>query len=111
MVKRATLGELEQLLLLSILHLDGNAYAKRIREHLDESVGRLVSLGTIYVCLTRLENKGWARSWLADPTPVRGGRAKRFYEVTAPGHEALQRSKDALSSLWQDIEIGAGGKP
>ena len=110
MTKQATLGELEQLLLLSILHLDDEAYAKRIREHLRESVGRDVSLGTIYVCLTRLEKKSWARSWLADPTPVRGGRAKRFYEVTAAGREALQRSKDALSSLWQGIEIGAGGK-
>ena len=110
MSKQPTLGELEQLLLLSILHLGDDAYAKSIRLHLHESVGRSVSLGSIYVSLTRLENKGWARSWLADPTPVRGGRAKRYYEVTAAGREALQRSKDALSSLWQGIELGAGGE-
>ena len=108
MTKQTSLGELEQLLLLAILHLDHDAYAKSIRQHLRDSVGRSVSLGTIYVSLTRLEKKAWVDSWLADPTPVRGGRSKRFYSVSMAGREALQRTKDALTTLWQGVELGAG---
>src|SRR3954467_11292118 len=75
------LGEFEQVVLLAVLRLGDDAYAVSIRDEIAECTGRDVARGSIYITLDRLETKGYLRSRLADPTPERGGRAKRYYAL------------------------------
>jgi len=98
------LGEYEQMVLLTVLHLGDGAYGIQIMEELRRRVGRRTSRGSLYITLDRLEKKGLLESRLADPTPTRGGRRKRFVHVTPQGVEALRRSRWALLELWQDLE-------
>ena len=98
------LGEFEQMVLMAVLRLGDEAYAVTIREEIERRTGRVVSRGAIYITLDRLEKKGYLESWLADPTPERGGRAKRFHRVSASGATALRRSRAALDKMWQGLE-------
>jgi len=98
------LGEFEQLVLLAVMRLAGNAYAVPIREEIESRTSRNVARGALYVTLDRLEEKGYLRSWLADATAERGGRAKRFYEVKPAGAKALESSWAALRSMWEGLE-------
>ena len=98
------LGEFEQVVLLAILRLGDNAYAVSVREEILQRTGRDVSRGSVYITLDRLETKGFLRSRLADPTPERGGRAKRFYELRPRAVDALKESRRALVALWRGLE-------
>jgi len=98
------LGEFEQIVLMAVLRLGTEAYAVTVREEIEERTGRTVSRGAIYITLDRLEKKGYLESWLADPTPERGGRAKRYHKVSAAGAAALKRSRAALEKMWQGLE-------
>jgi DNA-binding PadR family transcriptional regulator len=98
------LGEFEQVVLLSILRLAEEAYAVTIRDELVACTGRNVSRGSIYITLDRLETKGYLKSWFGDPTPERGGRAKRYYALRPRAIEALRENRRALVSLWRGIE-------
>lgn len=99
-----TLGEFEQVVLLAILRLGDDAYAVSIRDEIIRRTGRDVSRGSVYITLDRLETKGYLRSWLADPTPERGGRAKRYYALRPRALEALRESRRALVALWRGLE-------
>jgi DNA-binding PadR family transcriptional regulator len=83
-----TLGEFEQIVLLAILRLDENAYGVTIREEIMARTDREPSPGALYTTLDRLEEKGLVRSRFGDPTPQRGGRAKRFFSISAKGSKA-----------------------
>ena len=96
------LGELEQMLLWTVLRLDDSAYGTVILNELAERTGREVSPGALYATLDRLEAKGMIQSRLADPTPGRGGRPKRYVRVTANGSAQLERTRAAWESLWED---------
>lgn len=98
------LGEFEQMVLLAVLGLEDNAYGVRIMEALEERVSREVSRGSLYITLDRLEAKGLLRSTLSDPTAARGGRRKRFVEVTPEGVRALAESRRALQELWRGLD-------
>ena len=100
----SALGEFEQVVLLAILRLGDEAYAVTIRDEILRCTGRDVSRGSIYITLDRLETKGFLRSWLADPTPERGGRAKRYYALRPRAVEALRDSRRALVALWKGLE-------
>jgi len=91
--------------LLSILRLGDEAYAVSIRDELARCTGREVSRGSIYITLDRLETKGYLKSRLADPTPERGGRAKRYYTLRPVAVEALKESRRALVALWRGLEV------
>jgi PadR family transcriptional regulator len=101
------LGELEQLIMLAVMQLGDDAYGAGIQRELAERARRRVSLGTVYVTLTRLENKGLVKSWLGDPTPTRGGKARRHYAIERMGVKALRNSREALARMWDGI--GPGG--
>ena len=103
MSELSSLGELEHLILLAVLRLDGTGYAVNIREELDVQAGRSISLGAIYVTLERLERKGLIRSWLADPTPERGGKAKRYYAIEPRAVKMLSDTRVALMNLWRGL--------
>ena len=98
------IGEFEQVVLLAILRLGDEAYAVSIRDEIGRCTGRDVSRGSIYITLDRLETKGYLRSWLADPTPERGGKAKRYYTLRPRAIEALRDSRRALVALWKGLE-------
>jgi PadR family transcriptional regulator PadR len=98
------LGEFEQVVLLAVLRLGDAAYAVSIRDEILECTGREVARGSVYITLDRLETKGFLRSRLADPTPERGGRAKRYYELRPRAIDALKESRRALVSLWRGLE-------
>ncbi len=102
------LGELEQLILLVVLRLGDRAYGNPIREQLREIAGRRVARGALYTALERLERKGCLRSTLGDPLPERGGRARRYFTVTAAGCRALRQSRRVLLGLWDGLETKLG---
>ena len=102
------LGEFEQIVLLSILHLDDTAYGVSIRAEITGRTGRDVAPGAMYTTLQRLEEKGVVTSRLGDPTPERGGRAKRYYKVSAAGLRAVKRAQNAYQSLLKGLEVLGG---
>ena len=104
MAERSYLKEFEQLVLLAVLRLGDDAYGGNIREDLEETAHRAVSVATIYVALSRLEQRGFVRSWMSDPTPVRGGKSKKYYAVQAEGRQALRESKATLERMWQGVD-------
>lgn len=98
------ISDSEQQLLLVVWRLDDNAYGLAIRDELAKRAGRRLALGAIYTTLVRLEKKGFVRSTLSDPTPVRGGKAKRFYAIRPQGIEALTQAKAVMGRLWEGLE-------
>ena len=99
------LGEFEQLVLLAILRLQDSAYGVAIRREIQTHTGRNTTPGALYTTLDRLEQKGLVASRLGDPTPERGGRAKRFYVVSRAGREAVERAQRCYRSLMEGLEI------
>ncbi len=104
MPKGSHLGDLEELALLAVLRLGGDAYGGRIRQELKTLADRAVSVSTIYVTLMRLEEKGYARSWKGEASASRGGKAKRHYDVSPVGLEALRAVRDTRARMWQGVE-------
>ena len=105
MSRNEFLGEFEQIVLLTVVRLSGGAYGMAIRQEIELRVGRSIAIGSVYAALDRMERKGYLTSDVGDPTPVRGGRAKRFYALQAPGAEALRSSREVLSGLWDGLTI------
>lgn len=100
----------EELLLLAVWRLQGNAYGATLRNHIAEVTGEDWSFGSIYPSLERLARKGYVRSYLGDPTPERGGRSKRYYELTAEGVTALNRLRNIQQSMWTALpNLGLDG--
>lgn len=98
------IGQFEQLVLTAILTLREDAYGVTIQAKVAELAHpREISLGAVYVTLDRLEDKGYVASWLSDPTPERGGRAKRCYRLEAVGERALQESAVTAKRIWDVI--------
>jgi PadR family transcriptional regulator, regulatory protein PadR len=91
----------ENLLLLVVLRLDDRAYGVAIRQELLEQAKKDVA---IYTGLDRLEHKGFVRSRNGEPTPERGGRAKKFYRLTAQGKRALDETNSAIHRLSIGLE-------
>ena len=100
---RGYLGELELMLLLAVIHLDKEAYGVPIARELEQHRGRIVSAGSVYAALDRLETKGFITSSLGDPTPERGGKAKRYFRITKEGLRHLHETHRVLTRLWQTI--------
>lgn len=104
MGRRSVLGEFEQTVMLSVLQLGDEAYAPSIARHLEKQIDRGVTRGALYSCLNQLERKGFLRWRLEEPTPQRGGHARRFYQVTARGLRAVRAWRDNQLILWQGLE-------
>ena len=105
MNRKQTLGEMEHLVLLVVIRLGDEAYGMRISEELAERTGRDVAIGSVYAALDRLEKRGYVSSNIGDPTPQRGGRAKRYFAAQRTGVEALADSQALLTGLWDGIEL------
>ena len=103
------LGEFEQLVLLAILHLRGEAYAIPIAEEIGRRTGREVARAAVYVTLRRLEDKGFVSSWMSDPTPERGGKGRRCVKLEAEGARALSEARRAAERMWQGLDPASLG--
>jgi len=104
MAKPDSLGQFEQLVLTAILTLREDAYGVTIHSKVQElALPKPISLGAVYVTLDRLEDKGLVASWMSDPTPARGGRARRYYRIEALGERTLQESAVTAKRIWDVI--------
>src|SRR5262245_47015805 len=106
---REFLGGFELLVLLALIRLGDEAYGVPISETIEESSGREVALGSVYITLERLENKGLVSSELGQPTAVRGGRAKTYFRITARGLREVRRAQRTLITLWRNVPQLQGG--
>jgi PadR family transcriptional regulator, regulatory protein PadR len=94
------IGEFEELVLLTIASLGDDAYGVAIKEDIESRTDRSISIGALHSTITRLEEKGFIKSWLGDPTQERGGRRKRFFELTTDGKVAVRKMKELRDELW-----------
>ena len=94
-------GEFEELVLLTIASLGIEAYGVSIKQDIEVRADRSISIGALHSTITRLEEKGFIKSWLGEPTEERGGRRKRFFELTQSGKEALHDIKNLRDDLWK----------
>jgi PadR family transcriptional regulator PadR len=97
------LGGFELMVLLVVIRLGDNAYGVPISEELDKETGRQVGIGSVYAALERLERKGFIKSELGEPTAERGGRAKRYFQVTAIGLKEVRETRSTLMKLWRGL--------
>jgi len=108
--KGPALGDFEQLVLLGVLRLGGDAYGAAIRQEIHARSGRDISISAVYTTLDRLESKGLLRSWVGDPTAQRGGRRRKFYAMRAAGEAALQQAYRAIVAMGHGFEARLGTK-
>jgi len=105
MLKPVLLGEFEQVILLAILRLGENAYGVSIKSEIAVCTGRKPSPGALYTGLNRLEEKQLVSSSTGDPSPVRGGRAKRYYTVTPKGTKAVIAAQRSFQRLLEGLTL------
>ncbi|GAB2764647.1 hypothetical protein GCM10027275_02260 [Rhabdobacter roseus] len=102
-MRRTYLGEFEELVLLMVAILNGEAYGVTVTQEIEQQTGRSVTFGTVHNTLIRLEEKGFVRSELGGATAERGGRRKRLFSITAYGSRTLQEIQQQRSQLWQMV--------
>lgn len=96
------IGEFEELVMLTIASLDQDAYGVSIKQEIEKRADRSISIGALHSTLTRLEEKRFIDSKLGEPTQERGGRRKRYFELTQKGKASLHQIKELRDSLWKD---------
>jgi len=105
LTKGTHLGEFEQLVMLAVLRLGGEAYGMTVLRELEDTARRPVAIGSVYGTLERLEEKGMVSSWRGDSDPVRGGRARRYFRVEREGEVALAEARDRMERMWEGVEV------
>jgi PadR family transcriptional regulator PadR len=106
---RSFLGELDLMVLLALIRLGDEAYGVPIAREIEASVRRSISLGSVYATLDRFEERGLVKSRIGEPTAERGGRAKRYFAITAQGMREVRETQRTLVSLWKAIPELKGG--
>jgi PadR family transcriptional regulator len=91
------------MVLLALMRLETNAYGVPIAREIEDASGRDVALASVYFTLERLEEKGLVSSELGEPTAERGGRAKRYFRVTAKGLRGVRDTRRTLTKLWHGL--------
>jgi PadR family transcriptional regulator PadR len=97
----------EEMVLWAVWRLKDEAYGITIRDHLVQKTGRAYPYGTLYSALAKLEKVGYAKKTVADPSPVRGGRSKNYYRITAHGIAALKAAAELKTTIWDRDSIVA----
>jgi PadR family transcriptional regulator, regulatory protein PadR len=108
-VKGERLGEFEELAVLAVMALGDRAYGVAVQELIERQTAREVSLGSVYAALDRMERKGLVRSAMSDPTPERGGKRRRLFQVTPAGLRVVREVKRAREALWNAVPRTARG--
>lgn len=109
MARREFLGGFELLVLLALIRLGDEAYGVPIAEAIEESSGKTVAIGSVYITLERLARKGFVTSTLGEPTAERGGRAKTYFRITSRGLREVRSARRTLVTLWQGVAQLQGG--
>ena len=110
MARGAYLGEFELMVLLALIRLGDDAYGVPICHEIEKRSGREAALGSVYAALERLEGKGFVTSRVGDSTAVRGGRAKRYFRITAQGLREVRQTQRTLVNLWRGLPELEGGR-
>jgi PadR family transcriptional regulator PadR len=105
-----TLSDFELLILIALIRLEPDAYGVPIAHEIQERSKRSVALGSVYAVLERLEKHGLVRSELGEATAARGGRAKRFFHITAKGLRQTRATRESLIRMWDGIPQLEGDK-
>lgn len=100
-MSQTTLGEFEEIVVMIVAILNGEAYSVGIINEIQERLDREVSLGAIQTVLKRLEKKGLLKSEFGEASNERGGKRKRLYEITAEGKEIIDQTRTQRNSLWE----------
>jgi PadR family transcriptional regulator PadR len=109
MARRDYLGSFELIVLMALIRLGDDAYGVPIAREIESHLDREVALGSVYATLARLEERRLVTSSLGDPTPERGGRAKRYFRITAKGIREARDTQSVLVRLWRDVPELKGG--
>lgn len=107
-MSRESLGHFELLVLLALMRQGEEAYGVPIAREIEQSTGKPVIFASVYNTLERLEEKGLIKSAVGKPTPERGGRAKRYFSITAAGLREVKAAKKALTILWRGVPVHEG---
>ena len=102
-MKGTNLGELEELILLTVAALYNMAYGVAIQQYINKHCDRSITISTTHAALKRLQQKGFLVSRYGEATPERGGRRKLLFTVTSSGHEAITKSRSIRNRLWNAI--------
>ncbi len=108
-MSREVLGNFELMVLLALIRLGDEAYGVPISKLIEESMSREVLVSSVYAALDRLEGKGFVSSRVGEPTPERGGRAKRYFRITESGLRQVRETRGTLVKLWRGIPAFEGG--
>ena len=104
------LGEFEQMVMLAVARLGEDAYGMAILDEIHARTGADAAVASVYAALDRLERRGYVTSSIGEPTPERGGRAKRYFALQPAGAFALTRSRTAIDALWDGVELPTEGR-
>jgi PadR family transcriptional regulator PadR len=102
-MRKTYIGELEEVVLLVTVVLDGQAYGVAITQEIERQLNRKISVSAVHSTLHRLANKGFVTSHMGGATEDRGGRRKRFFKITSAGSQILQEIQSVRSHLWNQI--------
>lgn len=111
-MKRTSIGEFEEIVLLITALLEEDAYGVTITQEIEKQTGRTVGFNTVHTTLQRLEEKGLISSKMGGATAERGGRRKRYFRITALGSRTLRELKELREKLWKVLPtkvIGLSG--
>ena len=100
---RTSLGDIEQLVLLSILRLGNKTYGVPIVSEIEARTGRAVPRAAVYIALRRLRQKGLLSSWMSEADPVPGGKPKRYHRVEPAGVDKLAEQRSSLLNMWDGL--------
>lgn len=109
MATRHSLSDLELLVLLALIRLAPEAYGVPIAREIEERTKRTVALSSVYAVLERMQKRGLVKSELGEATEERGGRAKRYFQLTALGLREVRSTRQALTGMWQGVPALEGG--
>lgn len=101
---RDSLGDVEQFVLVALLHLEGESYGVPIMKEIQRRTGRDIARAAVYIALKRLEVKALVTSRVGDATAERGGRSKRLFKLTKSGARQLRQSREASLRMWADAD-------
>ena len=110
MAKSDRPGAFEEVVLLAVARLDDEGYGVTILREIEERTKAKPALGAVYATLERLGARGWVTSYTGDAAPVRGGRSRRHYRLTASGARALESTRKMFDRLWAGLELGKGAR-
>src|SRR6186997_3264585 len=104
------ISNFELMVMLALIRLGDDAYGVPISQEIEEQSGHDVAMGSVYAALERLQDRGFVSSSIGEPTPERGGRAKKYFKVTGKGMKVVQETQQTLTRLWKGLPKLQGGK-